>query len=53
MFAVLKKKRAYFLIFQFACIAPFGMFTAFNYKRIAFERNPYFLENDHLITTIG
>lgn len=36
-----------------ACIAPFGMFTAFNYKRIAFDRNSYFLENDHLVTTIG
>lgn len=29
------------------------MFTAFNYKRIAFDRNPYFLENDHLVTIIG
>lgn len=41
------------MILQFGCIAPFGMFTAFNYKRIAFDRNPYFLENDHLVTTIG
>lgn len=38
---------------QVACIAPFGMFMAFNYKRMAFERNPYFLENDHLVTIIG
>lgn len=29
------------------------MFTAFNYKRIAFDRNPYFLQNDHLVTIIG
>lgn len=26
---------------------------AFNYKRMAFERNSYFLSNDHFVTLIG
>lgn len=26
---------------------------AFNYKRLAFDRNSYFLSNDHLVTLIG
>lgn len=47
------KKRAHLVILQVACIGPFGMFVAFNYKRMAFDRNSYFLGNDHLVTVIG
>lgn len=53
MIKVFKQKRGYFLMLQYACVAPFGMFMAFNYKRLAFDRNDYFLENDQLVTTIG
>lgn len=38
---------------QIGCVAPFGMFMAFNYKRVAFDNNEYFKVNDYLITIIG
>lgn len=37
------QKKVYLITIQFACLASYGMFIAFNYKRIAFDKNPYFL----------
>lgn len=50
---VFMEKRAYLLILQYSLVVPFGLFTAFNYKELAFYLNPYFKEHDHLITIIG
>ena len=43
----------YLIVLQFSLIVPAGMFFAFNYKELAFYKNKYFLEHDHLITLIG
>lgn len=53
LFKFFIEKKAHFVIIQIACIAPFGMFMAFNYKRMALERNDDFKKDDRLITLIG